>query len=181
MDTPNNQPGAQTPPTSSSAPAGSPSRPTQAEAGGSALKDLENFFDTYLHKKAPYQLPPSSKEAIVKASPWITLIVMVVALPMVLSLIGLQAALSPFMTYYGAHYYFGGAYLLYELLVLVSFVLEAVAIPGLFKRTQQAWHLVYYAALVSALSQLLTGNIVGLIISLVLAMYFLFQVREYYK
>ena len=71
--------------------------------------------------------------------------------------------------------------MLQGLISLLALVLEAVAIPSLMKRSLKGWHLVYYAALVSAVGELLGGQIVSMIISLAISMYFLFQVREYYK
>jgi hypothetical protein len=35
--------------------------------------------------------------------------------------------------------------------------------------------------LIAALANLLSGNILGLVVSLVIGFYFMFQVREYYK
>ncbi|MEK7162008.1 MAG: hypothetical protein AAB729_04965 [Patescibacteria group bacterium] len=53
--------------------------------------------------------------------------------------------------------------------------------PGLFARKIQGWRLAYYAVLVSTLGQLLHGDIIGAIIGIVISMYVLFEIKEYYK
>jgi hypothetical protein len=159
---------------------------TPKPAGQNFFKQMENFFDTYLHKKVPFNLPPNVKEWIVKFGPWITLVLMVLAIPAILLALGLTAVVTPYaMTYgtygtYGAHYY-NPLLTLSGIIALVALIMEAMALPGLFKRSLKGWHLVYYAVLVSAIGQLISGQIVSLIINVVVSMYFLFQIREYYK
>lgn len=60
------------------------------------LSKLEDFFNTYLHKKAPFHLPPAAREWIVKYGPWIVLVLMVLALPVILAAFSLSAVLQPF-------------------------------------------------------------------------------------
>jgi hypothetical protein len=151
--------------------------PPAAQATGH-LNQLESFFDTYLHKKAPFHLPPIAKEWIVKYGPWITLVVMLFALPAIIAIFSFVAFFAPTVMYAGAR---GSNFVLYEIFNLAAFILEAVALPGLFKRSLNGWKMVYYAALVSAVGELLRLNIIGLIIGLVISMYFLFEIREYYK
>jgi hypothetical protein len=150
------------------------------------LKQMEDFFDTYLHKKAPFHLPPGFKEWVVKFGPWITLVLMLIALPLILAALGLTAYFNRTTVVYGGYVYSSGyaystTYMLEGILSLAAFVMEAVALPGLFKRSLKGWHLVYYAVLVGAVGQLVGGNIIGLIINVVVSMYFLFEIREYYK
>lgn len=142
------------------------------------LKQIEEFFNTYLHKKAPFHLPPNVKEWIVKFGPWITLILMLLALPVILAAVGLSTLFAPAAVMYGAY---RGTFLLGGLISLVAFVMEAAALPGLFKRSQKGWHLVYYAVLVSAVGQLVGGQIVSMIVNVIISMYFLFEIKEYYK
>jgi len=155
------------------------SPPSGAASHQGLLKDMEVFFDTYLNKKIPFHLPPSAKEFIVKYGPWISLVLMLIALPGILALVGLQSYYTPFAMVYG--YHIGIMGMLSELITLVVFVMEGAALPGLFKRSLKGWQMLYYAALVSALGQLISFNLVGLIVGLALSMYFLFQVRGYYK
>ncbi|MDR3643334.1 MAG: chromate transporter [Candidatus Doudnabacteria bacterium] len=153
----------------------SPGTPTPT---GDFMQQMENFFNTYLHKKAPFHLPLNAKEWIVKYGPWIALIIMALSLPVILATLGLTTAFAPATVIYGSY---RGNFLLEGLLGLASFVLEAAALPGLFKRSLQGWKLVYYSALISAVAELLSVNIIGFIISLAVSMYFLFEIKEYYK
>ena len=140
--------------------------PVTPPAGGSHqdfLKQVEDFFRIYLHERAPFHIPVKGKEFIVQYGPWITLILMILAVPVILLALGLTAFLAPAAAIYGG-YHFGPLYMLSGLVTLAAFVLEAVALPGLFKRSLKSWQLVYYSVLVSAVGQLLGGQFIGLII-----------------
>lgn len=144
----------------------------------SYIKQLNDLLELYLVKKAP-ALPKNIKEAIVKFGPWITLILIVLALPLLLAVFGLGTILLPFS-------FLGGVSAGYKatlglLFSGITVLLEIVALPGLFKRAKAGWNLVYYAALIGAIEHVLTFNIGGLIIGTLLSLYILFQVKEYYK
>ena len=155
-----------------------------ATAGKSNLPGLEGFFDTYLNIKAPFQLPAGVKEFIVKYGPWITLVILILAaiviVPLALLAFGLTAATVPAGVAVG---YAGNTVMgmISLILALVTLVMEAIAIPKLLKRQLGGWKLVYYASLISALSSLLSLNIVSLVLGLLIGMYVLFQIRGYYK
>ncbi len=143
----------------------------------SALNQLETTIDLYLVKKAP-ALPPNAKEAIVKFGPWIILVLFILALPLVLALLGLGTFLAPFSFLGGVGAGFN--YILAMIVLAVTLVLEALAIPGLFKRTNKAWYLVYYSVLLSALSSLLQLNLFNFLIGSLISLYILFQVKSHY-
>jgi hypothetical protein len=103
---------------------------------------------------------------------------MLIALPVILAAVGLSTLFAPVAVMYGAYRV---TFLLGGLISLVAFVMEAAALPGLFKRSQKGWYLVYYAVLVGAVGQLLEWQIISLIINVVISMYFLFEIKEYYK
>ena len=142
------------------------------------LTQLDETLELYLVKKAP-ALPVNAKEAIVKFAPWITLIMIVLALPAILAIFGLGAIVMPFSYIGGLRY--GLNYTLSMIVAAVVLVVEAIAIPGLLKRSKGAWNLVYYATLIGAVQNLLTFNIGGLVIGTLLSLYILFQVKSYYK
>ncbi len=142
------------------------------------LKQLEDILSDYLVKKAP-ALPTNIKEIIVKFAPWVTLILFIITLPVVLAFFGLGAILAP-LSFFGGMTV-GTNYILTLIFSAVMLVLEALAIPGLFKRARGAWNLLFYSALVGALQNVVTFNLGGLIIGTLLGLYILFQVREYYK
>lgn len=142
------------------------------------LKQLEDLLAEYLIKKAP-ALPANIKEAIVKFAPWVTLIIFIITLPVVFAVFGLSAFFAPFSFLGGMTA--GTNYIVTIILSGIQLVLEAMAIPGLFKRSRGAWNLVYYSALVGAVQNIATFNLGGLLIGSLLSLYILFQVRELYK
>lgn len=144
----------------------------------SYLGQSEDLLTEYLVKKAP-ALPVNIREAIVNFAPWVTLVILVLTLPLVLAVFGLGAFFAPFSFLGGITA--GTNYILTIVFSGVQLVLEAMAIPGLFNRKRSAWNLVYYAALVGALQNIVTFNLGGLIIGTLLSLYILFQVKEYYK
>lgn len=142
------------------------------------LGDLEKLFEEYLLKKAP-ALPDGAKEAIVKFGPWITLIMMILAAPLLLAALGIGTFLSPFAFMGGLNAGFG--YITGLIFTVVVIVLELIALPGLFKREMRSWRLMYYVTLLNAVHYAISFNVGNLVIGTLISMYILFQVREYYK
>jgi len=60
-------------------------------------------------------------------------------------------------------------------------VLELIALPGLFKRKESAWRLMFYSTLLSLVQQLFRFDIVGLAIGGAIGFYILFQVKSKYS
>lgn len=147
-----------------------------------SLGQLEKTLDLYLGEKAP-QLPKNVREIIVNLAPWLTLIGIVISLPLVLLALGLGALATPFMFLAGpaAGVSYGVNYTISMVVLGVALVLDAFAIPGLFSRSRKGWRLVYWAVLVSLVSNLFTLNIVGGLVGALISLYFLFQIKEYYK
>lgn len=143
----------------------------------SALASLETTLDTYLVTKAP-RLPDNWREVFVKFLPWVTLVLLVLALPALLLLLGLGTFLLPFSFLGGAAA--GGAFTVGLVVSIVSLVLEVMALPGLFNKKRQGWVFIYWATLVGVLSSLLSFSIGGVLFS-VLWLYLIFQVKNYYK
>ncbi|KKQ01668.1 MAG: hypothetical protein US11_C0005G0024 [Candidatus Roizmanbacteria bacterium GW2011_GWA2_36_23] len=143
----------------------------------SALGQLENTLEEYLVNKVP-AIPDEWRELIVKLAPWFSLILMIIALPAILAVFGLGAIVMPFSFIGGVQ--FGVNYIITLAFSVVLIILEALAIPGLFKRQEKAWKLLYYATLLGGLQNIVTMQIGGLIGTLV-SLYLLFQVKGYYK
>ena len=139
-------------------------------------KDLIGFLDYYLVTKAPFQLPMAAKEAIVKYGPWIAILLLVLALPAILFVLGIGALFVPFA---GAAYATTFTYTTIFLIIIVA--LEVAALPGLFARKMQGWRLIFYARLVAIVSSLLSGLIINAIVGAVISLYILFQVRPLYE
>lgn len=142
------------------------------------LVKIENFLDLYFGQKAP-AIPANIKEMIVKFSPYISLIGILLMLPAILFAFGLSSLALPF-AYMGGfsrgfHFSFG------TLFSIVIIVLEALALPGLFKRLLSGWRLMYYASLVTVVLNILTLNLGSLIIGGAISFYILFQIKALYR
>ena len=144
----------------------------------SMVTQLESKLEYYLVDKAP-SIPKEWRELIVKILPWLSVIMIVMALPLILAVFGLAAMFSPFAYIAGTGY--GTGYTLTWVFTLAIVVIEALAILGLFKKAKSAWSLLFYAALLGAVQNLVVFNLGGLIIGTLLSLYILFQVKEYYK
>lgn len=138
-------------------------------------KDLIGFLDFYLVKKAPFQLPDNAREWIVKFGPWITVVLLILTLPILLVALGIGAVFVPF----GGIGYASGFGLL-TITVIVEIGLMVAALPGLFARKMAGWRLLFYSQLVSIASNLLSGSIVGGLLSGLIGLYILFQIRTLY-
>lgn len=143
------------------------------------LTQLDETLELYLVKKAPYTLPDNIKELIVTYSPWVSLVLGIVLLPVVMGLLGMGAILSPFAYLGGSR--FGSLYMMSMIVSLVELVLYFVAIPSLLKRSMSGWRLVFYSTLLGAVSSLLGYNVLGAIVGTLISLYVLYQIKSYYK
>jgi hypothetical protein len=141
-----------------------------------APKDLIGFLDFYLVQKAPFQIPNNAKEWIVQYGPWITLVLLILALPPLLLVLGIGAAFMPFG---GVGYAAGFTYL--TIVLIAQLGLMVAALPGLFARKMSGWRLLFYSQILSFVFSILSGSLVGGVFGLVISMYLLFQVRSLYK
>src|ERR1700722_5675789 len=106
-----------------------PSHPNMGTgSSGNFMKDLENFFDTYLHKKVPFHIPPAGKEFLVKYGPWITLVLLVLSATVIVPAVLFMAHMSSYSSYYGYYAHYSFTYSLSLLLGLAALVMEGVAI-----------------------------------------------------
>lgn len=143
-----------------------------------SIKIMEAEIEKVVLSKNIPGLPENVKELIVKLSPWFAVISMIMLAPIILAAFGLSALALPFSYLGGMHYGFG-----YTLGLIFSFgmiVLELIAIPGLFKRQEKAWRLMFYATLLSLVQQLFSFNFGGMVIGAIISFYFLFQVKSKY-
>ncbi|MBI1863038.1 chromate transporter [Candidatus Microgenomates bacterium] len=143
-----------------------------------SLGSLEKTLKVYFVDKAPFQIPTGGKEFIVQYGPWITLVLLILALPVIFAALGLTAFLSPFAAMGGQR---ASINFLSIILSVIALILEAMALPGLFRRSKSGWNLLFYSSIVSAIDNLVNFHLGGLIIGLLIGWYILFQVRSYYK
>ena len=142
------------------------------------LGQLEAFLEEYMVKKAPFAIPQSGKEIIVKIAPYLIIIFAILAVPVIIAGLGLSAILAPVAMMGG--YNPMGAYVSL-LFTMVAFVIEIMAVPSLLSRSIKGWNFVFYASIVSLAGSILSFNIIGGIIGAIIGWYILFQVRELYK
>jgi len=139
-----------------------------------APNDLIGFLDYYLVKQAPFQIPDGAREVIVRFAPWIAVVLLVLSLPVVLLALGLSAAVLPFAAT-------GATGLGFTMMIVIAtLVLDVLALPGLFARRMGGWRLIFYARLVTIVSSVLQGAIVGGILGGLISLYILFQIRPLY-
>lgn len=146
-----------------------------------ALASLEETLDLYFGQKAP-AMPANVKELLVKFAPWISLVLLLITLPAVLIAFGLGALAAPLAFLIGPGYgvTYGVTYTITMLFFGIQILLEALSIPGLFRRSRQGWRYAYYATLVGVVGSLIGFNITSAIISALVGFYILFQIRPLY-
>ncbi|MDP3957760.1 MAG: hypothetical protein Q8Q10_04640 [bacterium] len=152
----------------------------KAEAKG-LVGQLEALLDEYMVKKAPFTLPLGLKEFIVKVAPYLIIIMAVFAVPAILLALGLSTVFTP-VAMMGGYGGWGFSAIVTLIATAITLVMEVMAVPGLFKRTQKGWRLVFYATIVSLIGSILSvSGIIGGIIGAIIGWYILFQVKELYK
>lgn len=143
------------------------------------IGQLEALLDEYMVKKAPFAIPMGGKEVIVKVAPYLIIVFAILGIPAILAGLGLSAMLTPLVMLGGSAW---GINTMISLVVsAIALVMEVVAVPGLFKRTNGGWRLVFYASIVSVIGNILSLNLVGGVIGALISWYILFQVKDMYK
>ncbi len=156
---------------------------TEGTDFGGMFGKLEVTLEEYLGEKAP-QLPENWKEVLVKFAPYLVIVGTVVGVMGFLALLGLGAFLVPLGTIGGmmtGQPFVGFSYISNVVFLGLMVLLEGLAIPGLFSRSRKAWTFLYWSALVGVVQNIVSFNVGGLVIGGLLSLYFLFQVKEYYK
>ena len=136
-------------------------------------KDLMSLLDYYLVRKAPFQIPETGREAIVKFGPWVVAVFLLLSLQAMFVVLGLSGAFLP----YGAI----GIGVLWTVVFGLQIVLMALALPGLFARRKSGWTLLFYAQVVSTVASLMSYAFLSAVVVGVIAFYILFQVRTLYR
>lgn len=139
------------------------------------LEKLENWLNLYFGEKAP-QLPQGLRRFLTKIAPWLTILAVIFGLPMALAWLGL----GHWMMWDRGYFVGRLANPIFPLLMLAALTCRALSIPGLFRLQRSGWQWSYYAILIAGIEGLLAMNIVGMLISLVINFYLLFQLRPLY-
>ncbi|MBO0949521.1 chromate transporter [Fibrella forsythiae] len=132
---------------------------------------LEPELAPIFTSKAPFQLPDNIKEIIVKVAPYVSVILLPLSV-LAIVLGGGVAILSGFFLNIRAS--------ISLLIIVAALVIGILAIPGLFKRTRESWTKLYLAQLLYLLSSIVSFDVFGFIISFLIGLFMLFQIREKY-
>lgn len=137
------------------------------------MEALISHLNVWFGQKAP-ALPVKAKEVIVKIAPWLALVMVALAAPVVLALVGFGGYIGRYAMY---GMYAGGWYWIFA---AATIVLNILALPGLFKPSKSGWTFSFYAVLVGGVQNIVMMNLGGLIIGLAIGFYILFQIKPYY-
>ena len=161
-----------------------PVYPSHKKAGSDLISMLEPYFTT----QAPFQIPTNGREMLVSWLPWINLVGGILCVLAFLPLLGLAGMVSTISAVAG---YSTGTYIWIPMLILLAQgVVLLVAFPGLRNNKLSAWKLLFWADVIFFIYNIVSGfvtpsglisGIVGAIISIVIGMYLLFQIKSYYK
>lgn len=166
-----------------------------------ALDNLEKSLNEVFVKNAPFQLPENAKKFIVQYLPYFNLFFGVVSLWAVWNLYNWANTVNKWVdyaneltrTFGGTNYVsssrFTAALWLSIILLAVQAVLWISAFPGTRDKKKSGWNLLFIALLVNTVYGVIVmftdygnfGSLLGAIISTVVGLYFLFQIRGNYS
>lgn len=147
-----------------------------------SLAELEKTLDSYFGKKAP-QMPQDIQNVIVNFGPWILFFFLIMSIPNVIGILTSGSLYRPFDHIAGST---AGVFITISwAFTLVILLLEAAALPGLFKKEMKSWRYLYYAMLLSIVQNALSINpVAGFMTALVtglIGFYVLFQIKHNYS
>jgi hypothetical protein len=131
---------------------------------------VEHAIERQLGQESKFQLPDDYRRNFVRYLPWIALFFLPLQLGGVLLLLGVSALAK----------LFGAGSFVPALISTGAFVLDAIALPGLFANTRKGWAFFCYAILLSALGNVLSLSLFGLLVS-TLTVWIAFQVKYHYR
>lgn len=154
-----------------------------------ALDQVESKLDEMLVKKAPFQLPEAARKWIADYAWILALIGVILGALTFFPLLTVVGLLSGIGVAVGAGFAVIAAWISLAVLGAYTIVL-AIAVPKLKKKQASGWNLVFYSTLfffaydvVNWLRAPVAGlfSLVLNVIGTVIGLYFLFQVRSYFK
>ncbi|HSW87704.1 MAG TPA: hypothetical protein VLF89_04855 [Candidatus Saccharimonadales bacterium] len=146
-----------------------------------SLDQLETKLDEWFGKKAP-QLPKNIRQILVNIAPYLEILSVIITVPSLFVLLGLGGAATVVAPMGGAQSVSTLPTMWIGIFLLIPVViLQLLAIPGLFGRKVLGWKYIYWAQIVSLVSNVVELNIIGAIIGALIGFYILFQIKSYYK
>ena len=134
------------------------------------MEKITQMFEDLLVKKAP-ALPKNVKDFLVQYAYIFNIIGIVMMIPAIFALLGLNAVINVFVK----------SSMVGIVFLIIEMLLRLKALPGLKNRKIDGWNMLYYAALVQAVYSLTNYDIGGFVIGTLLSLYFIFQVKSYYR
>ena len=146
-----------------------------------AMHGLEAYLAP-IFEKFPH-LPEGGRKVIVDIAPWIVLVFGILGVVALLGAGGLGALATMFAPG------FSMMFLVQIVFGIASAALLLMAFPGMKAHTKKGWNLVFYSQVVSIIGGVIGlviggmygNNIIGIVISVLIGFYILFEVRTYYK
>ncbi|PIV90246.1 hypothetical protein COW46_05200 [Candidatus Gracilibacteria bacterium CG17_big_fil_post_rev_8_21_14_2_50_48_13] len=142
----------------------------------SLLAPLEKQLAELFFTKAP-RLPKEITELLVTLAPIFSLVGLFLWAIAILAMAGVSLLALPLWAFAApaaTNAFF------YMLLSIVGWLLLLASIPGLFSRSKTGWNFAFYGSLWQGVINLVTFNLLGLIVGLAVSLYFLFQMRPWY-
>ena len=148
----------------------------------SRFADLEKYADEYFIDKAPFSLPEGLKEFLVKYGPYAMIVALVLALWGYFQLYQNYQTVAQYGMMFGMAGSFWTPTMTASLIVsLVALGFQIKALPGLLARKKEGWTYMLYASLISLIPNLISVQIISLVIGFIIGMYVIFQLKYMYK
>lgn len=142
----------------------------------SLLEPLEKQLLDIFYTKAP-RLPKEICELLVTLAPIFTLVGLILWGIAILAMMGVSILALPLWAFAAPA---ASNAFFYLVLSLVGWLLMLASLPGLFARSKTGWNFAFYGSLWQGIMNLLTLNLLGLVVGLAVSFYFLFQMRPWY-
>lgn len=144
----------------------------------SRLARFELWLQGYLGANAPVQLPPAHREKGPTYLAWFTLLGVVLLFFLQLVTGALAVLLAPASLMVSPLYFVG--YVMSFLGMAALWVLMAMSVPGLFRRSKRGWLLFFYGELVGLCWAVLTLDVLFALIG-AFVLYIAFQIKSAYR
>jgi hypothetical protein len=146
------------------------------------FKKLEKQLDVYFIEKAPYQIPETTKDTLIKILPWLVLVGTVLSVLPLLAILGVNLISSITGGFAPLKY-------LSDIILIVQVIAMAISISGLFKYQKESWNFLFLALLLSILSGLISWlsyplaifTLFTIALRTVVFLYLLFQLKNKYN
>ena len=143
------------------------------------MKKLIEEIDKYVKKVPP---PPANiRDLLVQFAPWAAILTVLISLPAVLAIFGAGAYFGAYgMAGYG-YAGWGIRYTIATLFLIANLVIRGLSISGLFAKSIKGWNLLFYSVLLYFVYAIFNFDVIGGIVSTLISLYLIFQIRTYYK